>query len=333
MQPYSWAAQTPVSNFEVTLSVCWSVSVSGTLVGSVGYLSLLILLGAASGYRYTQADLGLLKKALIWSSRLTALIVILTGAHLESRLTLDGILTEDPNYLCAYYLFGIVNVVELILSSPRYTQKFGALLEAGIYLALGVASGSRGGLLAIAGTVFVTVIGCLLRNKISFKSLFLPVLLMGAVTVLVIFLPYLVPQNVLERFYIQEIIDSQGTGRYRLWQEYLNIFKTSTFWRQLMGYGASGLAVLAEQRHLTTFHVAHNIFIEHLIGLGFIGLVLYLTMLWQFIKAAFKQQLFSTAVLWGIIVLMLSTSFGGKPYWNILIYIICCTGSLNSRTQ
>ena len=307
-----------------TLSILWSINPSETLVGDVGSVSLLILLCAASGYRYSQSDIDFLKKALIWSSRVTAVVILFVGDHYASRLSFGGLLMEDPNYLCAYYLFGVVNAVEMILSPAKYTRKLGYLVELGVYAALVIASGSRGGTLAIAAAVFVTGLGCLIRNKISLKSIFLPLLLVILSFALIFVLPYILPQEVISRFYMQEIIDSQGTGRYRIWQEYLHLFWAAPFWRQLMGYGNSVLSALAGQQRLTTVHVAHNIFIEHLIGLGIIGLGLYLMMLWQFIRAARRQKnAFALSVLAGIVVLTLSTSFSGKPYWNILIFIIC----------
>ena len=75
---------------------------------------------------------------------------------------------------------------------------------------------------------------------------------------------------------------------------------------------------------LSKIIVAHNIFVEYLLGVGIIGLMLFISMLWQFFKITFiKRDIFAMAICAGILGIFLSTSFGGKPYWNILIYIIC----------
>lgn len=307
-----------------TLSVLWSINISATLEGDVGSVSLLVLLCVVSSYRYTEQDVNFLKKALVWSSRITALVVLVVGESYESRLTFGGLLSEDPNYLCAYYLFGIVYAVEMILRVSKLSHKLSYLVELGVYLALVIASGSRGGLLAVTVAVAVSAIGGVLQCKISLKTIILSFLLISVFVLIYLLVPYVLPQEVLQRFYVQEIIDSQGTGRYLIWQEYLHVFTVAPFWRQLVGFGNSVLSVLAEQQRLSTSHVAHNIFIEHLIGVGIIGLGLYLMMLWQFIRAALRRKnVFSLSVLAGIIVLTFSTSFGGKPYWNILIYITC----------
>ena len=310
------------------LSVFWSVKTSSTLVSVVGAVSLLFLLIAASAYSYSEQNLLFLKKALVWSSRITALVILVVGEHRAARLTLGGLLTEDPNYLCAYYLFGIVYAVQCMLSSKKHAHRFVGLVEFGVYASLVLASGSRGGTLAAVVAVGGAAVGCLLQNRISIKTVLLPLLLISAIFVTYLLAPYVLPQSVSERFQLQEIIDSQGTGRYRIWKDYLHIFANSSFWRQLIGYGNSVLVDLAQQQRLVTFHVAHNMFIEHLIGLGVVGLLLYLNMLWQFMRVTFRQKnIFALAVLGGLITLMLSTSFNGKAYWNILIYIICLTRS------
>ena len=307
-----------------SLSVFWSIDVSSSLVQDVGTLSLLILLCVSSGYKYSAQDIEFLKKALVWSSRITAIVVLFTGGSYESRIVLNGLLTEDPNYLCTYYLFVIANATELILSSAKHTHKWIYILEMGLYLMLVIASGSRGGTLAITMAIAVIVIGSLIQNKVSFKTLFLLVLLTMVVLGLVLLSPYVLPENVLRRFYIQEIIDSRGTGRYQIWQDYLHVFGQSSIWRQLIGYGAGGLPELAKLQRLNKIIVSHNVFVERLIGVGIVGLMLFISMLWQFFKITFiKRDLFSMAVFVGILGIFLSTSFGGKPYWNILIYIIC----------
>ena len=307
-----------------TLSVFWTISRPDTLVGMVGSVSLLMLLLASSAYVYSEENIQFLKKALVWSSRITALIILVSGAHYESRLTLGGFLNEDPNYLCAYYLFGIVYAVECILSGQKHTHKLAGMAELGVYAALVLATGSRGGTLAVVVGVAVATVGCLVRNRISVKTILLPLVLLGAISLTYFLAPYLLPQTVLERFELQEIIESQGTGRYQIWRNYWHIFLNSSFPRQLIGYGESSLVFLAQQQRLERALVAHNIFIEYLIGLGIIGLGLYLNMLWQFLKTTLRHRnVFVLSVLVGMIVLTFSTSGGGKPYWNILIFIIC----------
>ena len=309
-----------------TISLFWSIDVYSTLVGDIGLISLLILLCASSGYKYSAENILFLKKALIWSSRITALAVLFIGGTLEYRFTLTDVLKEDPNYLNAYFLFGVVNAIECILSPIKYYRQIVYLLELGVYLLLVFASGSRGGAVAIIFAIFISGLGSFLRNKISIKTLFVPMLLGILVFLLVFIVPYILPQEVLQRFYMQNIIESKGTGRYQLWQDYWNVFITSPFWRQLIGYGKSVTFSLARDALFVRINVAHNILIEHLVSVGIIGLFLYFVMIWQFIKAAFlRHNIFALSVLGGVLMLSMSTSFGGKVYWNILIFIICLT--------
>lgn len=306
-----------------SLSVFWSIDVSYSLVGMIGSVSLLFLLFSVSGYNYTINDLNILKNALIWSSRITAIVVLFFGETLSERLTFVGILNEDPNYLCSYYLFGIVNSAEKILGNKLF-YKIGYLVEFVIYLILVIASGSRGGVLCVAMAILCVVyLNLFFNRKILRKFSSLLILIIVSMT-LIFFLPYILPQEVLSRFYLQEIISSQGTGRYNIWHDYLQIFINSDVLRQFIGYGNSTLPTLANIKILFKNAIAHNIFIEHLIGIGIIGLFLYLFTLWQFIKVTLKQKnIFALSVLVGMIVLTFSTSFFGKAYWNILLYIIC----------
>lgn len=307
-----------------SLSVLWSVDVYSTFIKSIGYISLIALLCATSGYQYEEEDVLFLKKALIWSSRLTAIFVILLGETLSARLTFNGILTEDPNYICSYYLFGLVNALEKMLVDYKLFSKIKYLIEIIIYLILVFASGSRGGLLAIVIAILTVVILNLLFNKFSLKNLFVPILMVFISIIFMLFLPYILPDYILSRFSFQEVISSQGSGRYNIWQYYIYIFTDSNILRQLIGYGANALVSLVKQYMPIYINVAHNMFIECLMGVGIIGLLLYISMLWQFIRSSYiHKNIFAISVLIGMIALTLSTSFFGKAYWNILIYIIC----------
>ena len=314
-----------------TISLFWSIDMSSTLIKNIGSISLLILLCVSSGYKYSTEDIAFLKKALVWSSRITALVVMFAGGTIESRVILTGLLVEDPNYLNAYYLFGVVNAVECILSSIKYYQQIGYLLELGLYMYLVFASGSRGGVLAIICAMFIATVGSFLRNKISLKILFFPVLLIMFTFILMLILPYILPQEVLQRFDVQSIIDSQGTGRYQLWKDYLHLFSTSPFWRQLVGYGGAVTFTLSNQALFVFVNVSHNIFVEHLVTIGIIGVGLYIIMIYQFIRAAFfRRNIFAISVLGGVLMLSMSTVFEGKVYWNILIFIICLVNLIKS---
>ena len=57
-------------------------------------------------FKYTENDINKIKYALTWSSRLTALVMLVFAEYVGGRFRLMGIIEEDPNYLCAYLAFG-----------------------------------------------------------------------------------------------------------------------------------------------------------------------------------------------------------------------------------
>lgn len=316
------------------ISWAWSIAGEFSFLSNITPLLLLLLLYAVSGYKYSDKELAFLRKSLVWASRFTVLILLLLHNQWDSRLTLsEGTLQEDPNYLCSYFLFGIVYAVEKILTDKK-SRRGWYLLELGIYLITIFATGSRGGLFAIIVAALVAALGQLVQNKISVKTVLLPLVLLGGILVAITLLPHFLPEQIWNRFSAQSIIESQGTGRYQIWKDYLYIFSDSTLSRQLFGYGYGVLPLLAQSRRLLTFHVAHNIFIEYLISFGVVGLSCYLLYLWQFLRLAWRrQEIFSLAVLLGMIALTLSTSYNGKAYWNILIYLVCLSKWVSTRPE
>ncbi len=306
------------------LSCAWSILPLGkALVAGTTPFLLLVLLLASSGYSYTEKDIRFLQKALVWSSRITALVLLVLHNQLASRLTLsEGSLQEDPNYLCSYFLFGIVYAVEQILT-PRKSHKLFYVAELGLYLLVIFATGSRGGMLAIVMALAVAGCGQMLKNKISLKTVLLPLLLVGGIGLTLFILPHFLPESVLDRFSAQSIVESKGTGRYQLWKNFLYLYADSPLWRQLIGYGGGSSLELARISRMVKANVTHNIWVEYLISFGALGVLFYLTYLWQFIRMAWRREIFALAVFIGMLTFMLSTSYQGKAFWNILIYLVC----------
>ncbi len=79
----------------------------------------------------------------------------------------------------------------------------------------------------------------------------------------------------------------------------------------------------------------HNMFIENLIETGLIGLILYSVYIFSFWNSAKKSgDVFAAAVMAGMIVMSLSVSiYAFKPYWNIMIYILCVQNRAARREE
>ena len=110
--------------FLVTFFSClWSINQEESVRRLESLIGFLFLFFAVSGYTYSSKELHFLKNCLIWSSRITLLIAFLFSSSLGGRLFLSGVINEDPNYLCCYFIFGIISNVEIFLSNNSWKIK------------------------------------------------------------------------------------------------------------------------------------------------------------------------------------------------------------------
>ena len=313
------------------LSLLWSVEIGNTLGRIMTQCSFLLLLASVMGYRFSAKELRYLKTCLIWSSRVTAVLVLVFADYLNGRIFFDGLIQEDPNYLCVYFVFALVEDISILLSTNKgqIKTKLCAVLEMALYAYISLGTGSRGGMLAVLASAFIMFAfykedGHSIRETLI-KKLGIVLLVMVAVACIVPF----VPENIIGRFSIKEILASKGSGRYVIWSDGLRAFWESGFVRKLLGYGTATVLKIGELFEFARHSVMHNIFIETLIELGIVGLCLYVCHVFSFLHMAIKRKdLFSVASISGMIVLSVSLSlYAFKPYWNIMIYILC-TGNV-----
>lgn len=306
--------------FWICLSAIWSINSSTSIGRAITNLMFLLLFLSAISNKWTVNDIFLIKKTLVWSSRITAIITLIFSSYVEGRLYLSGRIAEDPNYLCAYFLFGIVYVIECLLYKKNTLPKvFAYIIELLLYLYIILYTGSRGGLLSIA-TAAVIIFLFNKQKKASIKKILLIVAVYSAILLVITF----IPESVAMRFSLTAIAESNGTGRFEIWKHAIDVFEESNVLRQLIGYGTATI-----RNVFMVFgypgKVAHNIFIEVLLENGLLGLIIYTFVILRYIITAFKiKDFFAVAIMVGIAVLSLSTSlYAFKPYWNIMIYIGC----------
>lgn len=306
------------------VTVYWSLSYSESITRVVSHIMFLTLLISASSYTYTKSEIAFLKRCLINSSRLSAAVLLGTGSYAEGRLLLSGLIKEDPNYLCAYFMFGIAACILRILDKAVQRKgKFYAAAELIIYIYIIFSTGSRGGLFAIA-VVVMTII--LLDGGIS-SNIERKLLILALMAVAIAFVTMLLPENVVNRFTREAIVESNGTGRYDLWESAWGTFKKSGFFREMFGYGTAAARAIIRRFSSLPNSVYHNVFVDNLVEIGIVGLTCYLIHIGSFVVLAWKKKdIFSISIILGMIVLSFSTSiYTFKPYWNIMLFIACCT--------
>lgn len=306
-----------------TLSICWTVSFDESLGRVISYIQLFVLLLSGSFFIYTKTEIKKIKKALVWSSRFTAIVILVFAEYYRGRLRLMGIINEDPNYICAYLAFGVIAALQIITEQPERKKKIFAIAELLIYTYIILATGSRGGLIAVlAGVIIYFMVYGDNPSKHLVKKIVLMTIL---ATALITMIDYL-PETLRMRFTINNVIADGGSGRTELWGNAWHLYSNAPLFRQIIGYGTASVIYCFQYFNYSEVNVVHNIFLETLVELGVIGLVVYLAAVCSFVKKALNNKdKFSFAVIFCMVIMSLSTSiYTFKPYFNIMMYIIMC---------
>jgi len=302
-------------------SIIWSVSAEGSIGRAGSYALLFVLLISGAMFKYTDTDIKKVKCALAWSSRLTAIVMVIFSEYVGDRFMMMGIIEEDPNYLCAYFLFGVIYSLNILTSKSKASKKAWAIIELFLYFGLVLISGSRGGLLAVGAAVamYLLTYGDKKTKHIEKKI----VLIILIVVLMIVMIDHL-PETLRLRFTVDNVIERGGAGRTTLWKQTVDLFANGNLFRQSFGYGTATIIWCFSYYGYSKVKLAHNMFLETLAELGVIGFIIYSAAVLSFIKTAFKaKDKFAFAVIIGMLVMSMSTSiYAFKPYFNIMLFII-----------
>lgn len=316
----------------IMASYTWTINSAESLNRAITQITFLLMILSVSNMRFNECEISYLKNCLIWSSRITAFVVLLTGSYMEGRIYLkseNGTIREDPNYLCGYFSFAIVYLLlELIQGNIKGKKRTFFILELIIYAYIVFGTGSRGGLFAILISISIVILfspSCN-KQKSNMPKKIIIIIILGVVAYLA---TLFLDENVLQRFSSDTLRESDGTGRFTLWNEGLKAYNEFPFFRQLIGYGTATAKDLTYIYSFSHHNVMHNMFIENLLEIGIVGMILYVLHIKSFFEVAIKErEIFLFSVLGCMFVLSLSTSiYAFKPYWNIMIFTMCCFNS------
>ncbi len=307
----------------MAFALAYTINTSATLTRIESNALFVLILIAASSVCLEKFELDYIKKALIWSSRIAAGMLLVTGITSADRLLLNtGVIVEDPNYLNGYFLFGLVNAIQMLMT-PKKKYKIFYVLEIFLYIYCCLASGSRGGLFCLIAAAVVMLFLYTSGQKGAFgKNLAIKLGIVAAAVVIFLISTQFLPEAVMERFTLEAIQESDGTGRYDLWERAISIFGESNFFHKLFGYGPGAIRDIFEQFGFVR-KVAHNIYIEQLVEGGLLLDLVYLAMIvYLFVKSWKRRDIFSFSIVAGMVVLSLSTSlYAFKPFWAIMMFI------------
>ena len=312
----AWAVYYFYTSIRALLSHNLSSSVS--YIMGMGLIFLMALIYASQ--RFNAADRIKLQESWIAVGCITELL-FLTGdrsslGQYTSRTSLRifGVVT-DPNEFTSLFIITIPVAVYILLKSDNKIMKILSAVEGIIGLHCVFLGGSRGALLSI---IFAVIFVVVQNTDISFKSI-------GGIAILCVIMFYvltrvvlpMVAPDILNRLTISSIMKDGGSGRSSLWLDALSTVWDGSVFKMLFGYGASGIIAGGGQGTSTM----HNQFLQVLVDYGFVGLILYLYLLYRLlIQFVYKNKMY-TPIFCGMVVMSLTITMGPqvKPFWVFIM--------------
>lgn len=283
-------------------------NVSGYILNAALYICLSLV-------SYNKAELELMEKVQIVLLVILNVMTLLFSGTEDDRTTLMIMgQTSDPNYFVGFFIFPLAVALKHFASGKH--RIFHLLLIAATLYSVFL-SGSRGGLLAIAVTIagFALIYPAGFWKRIAF-------VIGGAVLLCILWVIFkpLLPENIVERMSISDVVESGGTGRLVIWKSMFREIVEQPD-KLLIGRGVNALHKLFVDG-VWTNAVAHNQILQTIYNQGLIGLISFLTIVVvSFFRCLKHRSIVSVAIL-GMMALSVSLSFNQttRTFWNLIAY-------------
>src|SRR6476659_9397217 len=296
-----WARGLPIVEWNREIGLITGLGVLAALTvpfslwpgGSVGVLSdfaktvaIFLLL---SHVVTTMARLRLAAWLLTWMAiglGLFALYNFMTGAMIDQGANQDrlvgneGALTKNPNDLALMVNLLLPLTVGLFLSSKETWQRMVLLTAVGIEAATVVLTYSRGG----AVTLAVIVLAYLWKLRRRRERTFIYVGLLAAVLALP-----LLPSSYFDRMSTITNVQADRTGSAQERISDMIIAGKTILANPILGAGM-GMNMLVRREARGGWLGVHNVYLEHAIDLGLIGLGIFLVLLWSCLRVVADIQ-------------------------------------------
>lgn len=300
----------------ITLSIFYSYDTSATgqrivtLGMNIGAILVLSML------RYNNKEINTIKKAMVLSGWFTVLLMIIYSetSLLGGRMTIviNGV-HQDPNYLIGFLIFSIIYYYDDFLEK----REIKSIINIVIFMVFVILTGSRGGLLAIIGSILFYNFIWMKAKGFNIKAL------SKIITIIIIWgiLFYaaldMLPESIGLRYDPSFTYTDGGAGRGDIWSNIIYCYNSAPVFHKLFGWGAGTI------RHFNYGRVAHNIWLESLIEIGIIGSLIFFVFYYINLKKAYVMKEFVVAATFiGYIIMGISMSlYSYKPIWNIILLI------------
>lgn len=283
-------------------------------------LNMTLIIFAGKIYdEYNDSEYKFLTKALVVGGFLNIILTfIFSNTVKDGRLTLAVAGSrQDPNYLNGYSLFALAYFSNLLFKE----KKIWALFPILIIFVFTLSTGSRGALLASLSLVFVVVFYLyVIKHNVNPATIMIVAIIFVIVMIFGESILTLVAPRVLARYTLEYVENYRGLNRTDLWFNLLDVYAQSSFFRQLFGYGVNTVWIVETLSN----NVAHNVWLEHLIANGLVGMISLIIMQWLFFRTALRTK---DLVLISTYVAMMAMCFtlslvSYKPIWNTMIMIM-----------
>lgn len=286
-----------------------------TWISLRGYLELFIIAILFSLRLYSPKEKRVLENAVLFSGVFVVFFSLFsTDVMAEGRRTMSFLgAYYDPNELCGMIILPLVLCLERIQKSEK---KFGYVCFALLMLYVTVATGSRGGVIAVAVSAFAFAMFAVHGVKgraVTFVAII-------ALVVTFVFVVYpLLPQEMQDRFSVERVVEDKGSGRFDLWAA---VFDSASEKEEYMiwGQGINSTANALTERGFSNT-VAHNEIIQLFHDSGIVGLLLFLLMIaCAFLRNIRKRSSVAIALV-GMMALSMSLSYDPavKFFWNTVM--------------
>lgn len=245
------------------ITFLWSPATSGDVLYDFAKIVVFMLLICTRSY--TDKD-----KTLIASAQAIVAVVLVVVMLSSSYVTAQGRFSfdlfgtqQDPNYMCYFLMMPFFWCFDAVLSRKLYsTFRVVISIVLVVILAVGfLATGSRGALLGLLAGIVVYFAA---YSKMGIKKIV--TMIVFALLAMLLFDKILsfLPEEVAERFELENILASEGSGRYEIWADYIDKMKGDPL-LLLVGHGSY---------LCTTMTATHNYILEVLFEMGICGLLL-----------------------------------------------------------
>lgn len=260
------------------------INVLGTRkYNSVLFLFMLLVFLFMITKRYGKQEMKLLYISGILSVLLFIAVLFLNTVRINGGFYVKVIEVTDANYLITSVVFLVAVLTYYWAKEKNIFKNILLLCIIGVFFIFTLLIGTRGGLFACLTSLAVTL---LCMNRRPMKTL----LLCLAVAVILFLIAYpFIPDSVLSRFTLENMLSGGGSGRLTIWKNYLWLYKTGGIKVWLFGYGKDVLPDIYFN-YFGRVYYPHNMYIKALADGGIVGLILLISLCIGCIKKCIKDK-------------------------------------------